>query len=239
MDPNGDEFKALVLEYICNGNLDEWLHPNTMTDGMISRRLSLMRRLHIALDVAEALDYLHYHIDPPIVHCDIKPSNILLDDNFAAHVTDFGLAKIMQSEACKKNHPEIEGSSFAVNGTIGYVPPEYGSGSDVSMAGDIYSYGVLLLEMFTGRRPTDSFNDGAENLVSYVKEAYPNNLLEILDVTATYSRDIDIQNIIDILIYPIFRLALACCHDSPKQRMKMHKVVEELNAIKRHAVQMF
>ncbi|KAF8673222.1 hypothetical protein HU200_048774 [Digitaria exilis] len=123
MDPNGDEFKALVLEYICNGNLDEWLHPNTMTDSMISRRLSLMRRLHIALDVAEALDYLHYHIDPPIVHCDIKPSNILLDDNFVAHVTDFGLAKIMQSEACKKNHPEIEGSSFAVNGTIGYVPP--------------------------------------------------------------------------------------------------------------------
>jgi len=115
---------------------------------------------------------------------------------------------------------------------------EYGSGSDVSMAGDIYSYGVLLLEMFTGRRPTDSFNDGAANLVNYVKEAYPNNLLEILDVTATYSRDIDIQNIIDILICPIFRLALACCNDSPKQRMKMHKVVEDLNAIKRHAVQM-
>ncbi|KAF8735733.1 hypothetical protein HU200_014443 [Digitaria exilis] len=123
MDRNGDEFKALVLEYICNGNLDEWLHPHTMTDSMISRKLSLMRRLHIALDVAEALDYLHYHIDPPIVHCDIKPSNILLDDNFVAHVTDFGLAKIMQSEACKKNHPEIEGRSFAVNGTIGYVPP--------------------------------------------------------------------------------------------------------------------
>lgn len=123
MDHNGDEFKALVLEYICNGNLDEWLHPDTRTDSMISRRLSLMRRLHIALDVAEALDYLHYHIDPPIVHCDIKPSNILLDDNLVAHVTDFGLAKIMQSEACKKNHTGIEGSSFAVNGTIGYVPP--------------------------------------------------------------------------------------------------------------------
>jgi serine/threonine protein kinase len=109
---------------------------------------------------------------------------------------------------------------------------EYGSGCDVSTDGDTYSYGMLLLEMFTGRRPTESFIDGVVNLVSFVKMAYPNNLVAVLDVTATYSTNTDTQAILDILVYPIFRIALACCNDSPRQRMKMHDVVEELNAIK-------
>lgn len=108
---------------------------------------------------------------------------------------------------------------------------EYGSGAEVSTDGDIYSYGVLLLEMFTGRRPTDNFINGVTSLVNYVKMAYPNNLLEILDATATYSGNT--QDIIDVFIYPIFRLGLACCEDSPRQRTKMDDVVAELNAIKK------
>jgi serine/threonine protein kinase len=106
---------------------------------------------------------------------------------------------------------------------------EYGSGSQVSMDGDIYSYGVLLLEMFTGRRPTDSFNYGTTSLVDYVKAAYPNNILEILDASATYNGNT--QDIIELVVYPIFRLGLACCKESPRERMKMNDVVKELNAI--------
>uniref|UniRef100_A0ACD5YDV8 Uncharacterized protein n=1 Tax=Avena sativa TaxID=4498 RepID=A0ACD5YDV8_AVESA len=108
LDRNGDEFKALVLEFICNGNLEEWLHPNTTTNSMTFRRLSLMERLCIALDVAEALEYLHHQIEPSIVHCDIKPCNILLDDDIVAHVTDFGLAKIMNTEECKRSAGELK-----------------------------------------------------------------------------------------------------------------------------------
>uniref|UniRef100_A0A452ZGA9 Protein kinase domain-containing protein n=1 Tax=Aegilops tauschii subsp. strangulata TaxID=200361 RepID=A0A452ZGA9_AEGTS len=81
------QFKALVLEFIPNGSLDKWLHPSTEGEFQTP---SLMQRLNIALDVAEALEYLHHHIDPPIVHCDVKPSNILLDDNMVAHLGDFG-----------------------------------------------------------------------------------------------------------------------------------------------------
>ncbi|KAJ1276727.1 hypothetical protein BS78_05G236700 [Paspalum vaginatum] len=231
LDHNGDDFKALVLEFICNGTLDEWLHPNRTTHSLPFRRLSLMKRLYIALDVAEALEYLHHHIEPPIVHCDIKPSNILLDDDMVAHVTDFGLAKILHSEALERKNGGTESNPLVIKGTIGYVAPEYGSGSEVSTDGDIYSYGVLLLEMLTGRRPTESFTNNVTNLVNYSKLAYPNNLLGILDAGAINGREA--QDITELLIYPMFRLALACCENSPRQRMKMGAVVEELNAIKK------
>ncbi len=112
-----------------------------------------------------------------------------------------------------------------------YMFAEYGSGSPVSMDGDIYSYGVLLLEMFTGRRPTDNFINGMASLIDYVKTAYPNNLLEILDTNATYNGNT--QDMTQLVVYPIFRLGLACCKESPRERMKMDNVVKELNAIKK------
>uniref|UniRef100_A0A0D3GXY2 Protein kinase domain-containing protein n=2 Tax=Oryza TaxID=4527 RepID=A0A0D3GXY2_9ORYZ len=130
-----------------------------------------------------------------------------------ARVTDFGLAKIMNIA-----EPYKESSSFVTKGTIGYVAPEYGSGSPISMDGVIYSYGVLLLEMFTERRPTASFMNGMTSLVDFVKTAYPDNLLEILDANATYNGYT--QDMTQLVIYPVFRLGLACCKESPRERMK-------------------
>uniref|UniRef100_A0A0E0I959 Protein kinase domain-containing protein n=1 Tax=Oryza nivara TaxID=4536 RepID=A0A0E0I959_ORYNI len=110
-----------------------------------------------------------------IVHCDIKPSNILLDDDMVTQATDFGLAKIMNiAEPCK------ESSSFVTKGTIRYVATGKIWLRVSGLYGDIYSYRVLLLEMFR-RRPTNIFINGMTSLVDIVKTAYPNNLLEILD----------------------------------------------------------
>ena len=103
IDHKGNEFKALVFEYMSNGSLDNWLHH-------ASRRLSFRERLDIAIDVANALDYLHHQCDTLIVHGDLKPSNVLLDEDMVAHVGDFGLAKLI-SEATEILSSDQNGSS--------------------------------------------------------------------------------------------------------------------------------
>ncbi|EAY78081.1 hypothetical protein OsI_33125 [Oryza sativa Indica Group] len=228
LDNNGDEFKALVLEFISNGNLDTWLHPSTENTSYIPGKLSLMQRLNIALDVAEALEYLHHHISPSIAHCDIKPSNVLLDKDMTAHIGDFSLARIMSAEA--EGQCLGESSSVGIKGTIGYLAPEYGMGTEISREGDIYSYGVLLLEMLTGRRPTDTMFHDDMSLPKYVEMAYPDNLLEIMD--NAIPQDGNSQDIVDWFIAPISRIGLACCRDSASQRMRMNEVVKELSGIK-------
>jgi serine/threonine protein kinase len=123
IDYQGHDFKALVYEFLGNGNLDEWLHPTPRTKEALEepKKLSLLQRLNIAIDVASALDYLHYHCQTPIVHCDLKPSNVLLDDEMIGHVGDFGLARFLHdaTKDCSTN----QSSSIGVRGTVGYTPP--------------------------------------------------------------------------------------------------------------------
>ena len=110
-------------EFFENGNLDEWLHPTPITNESFEnpRKLSLIQRLNIAIDIATALDYLHHHCQTPIVHCDLKPSNVLLDDKMIGHVSDFGLAKFLH--AIIQDSSANQSSSIVVRGTIGYTPP--------------------------------------------------------------------------------------------------------------------
>ncbi|KAJ0988071.1 hypothetical protein J5N97_006427 [Dioscorea zingiberensis] len=128
VDHQGNDFKALVLEFMPNGNLEKWLHPEPL-ERKNFKVLSLMQRLDIAIDVASALDYLHNHGHKPVVHCDLKPSNVLLDDDMCAHVADFGLAKVL-SETVSQSI-ECSTSSLEIKGSIGYVAPEYGIGGQI------------------------------------------------------------------------------------------------------------
>ncbi|KHG14432.1 hypothetical protein F383_17994 [Gossypium arboreum] len=129
------------------------------------RNLNFFQRVSVAVDVAYALEYLHRHCEEPIIHCDLKPSNILLDEEIVGHI-DYSANK---------------SRSLGLRGTIGYAPPEYGMGSELSTKGDVYSYGILLLEMSTEKRPTDErFREGL-SLRNFVKATLPERIIKVAD----------------------------------------------------------
>ncbi|XP_058111152.1 putative receptor-like protein kinase At3g47110 [Magnolia sinica] len=119
IDFKGNDFKALAFQYMPNGSL-EWLHPK-INEEHRSRTLNLIQRLNIAIDAAYALDYLHHHCQTPIAHCDLKPSNVLLDNDMVAHVSDFGIARFLYEAVDDRSTNRT--NSIAVKGSIGYVPP--------------------------------------------------------------------------------------------------------------------
>ncbi|XP_039067474.1 probable LRR receptor-like serine/threonine-protein kinase At3g47570 [Hibiscus syriacus] len=95
------------------------------------------------------------------------------------HISDFGLARVLYED--RFNHPANQSSSLGIRGTIGYAPPEYGMGSELSTKGDVYSYGILSLKIFTGKRPTDEkFKEGL-SLHNFVSKAFPDRMIEIID----------------------------------------------------------
>ncbi|KAH9736441.1 LRR receptor-like serine/threonine-protein kinase EFR [Citrus sinensis] len=236
-DFEGNDFKALVYEFMHNGSLEIWLHPESTSDDLnySSRILSLLQRLNIAIDMASALEYLHRHCGKPIVHCDLKPSNILLDNDMTAHVGDFGLTRFIP-EAIRSN----QSSSIGLKGTVGYAPPEYGMGSRVSTYGDVYSYGILLLETFTGKRPTsDIFAEGLD-LHNFVKNALPEQISEVLDplfVTGgeegegTAEEKLK-QDQVQESLATILKIGVACSVESPRERMDISDVVNNLQKVK-------
>ncbi|PIN23731.1 Serine/threonine protein kinase [Handroanthus impetiginosus] len=221
------EFKAMVLEFMPNGSLDSWLHSE-------STCLRLEQRLDILIDVAMAMEYLHHEYMVPIVHCDLKPSNVLLDEDMTAHVADFGIAKILAQD------DEIIQTNTL--GTIGYIAPEYGLDGQVSTKGDVYSFGILLLETLTGKRPTDDMFSQELSLHEWVVKSYPGALTEVLDPNLVHDLDFvedgDIApinkkgNQIEQAVVSIVEVALLCLKEIPEERIDTRGIVAQLKKIR-------
>ncbi|PIA41487.1 hypothetical protein AQUCO_02200125v1 [Aquilegia coerulea] len=205
--------RMLVYEYVNNGNLEQWLH------GAMRQRGSLNweSRMKVILGTAKALAYLHEAIEPKVVHRDIKSSNILIDDEFNPKVSDFGLAKLLDSG---ESH-----IATRVMGTFGYVAPEYANTGRLNEKSDVYSFGVLLLEVITGRDPVDYSRPANEvNLVEWLKvmvgtrraEEVVDPSLEVRPTTRALKRSL--------------LIALRCVDPDSEKRPKMSQAVRMLEA---------
>ncbi|CDY18490.1 BnaA01g27050D [Brassica napus] len=223
IDFQGNEFRALIYEYMPNGSLDMWLHPKEFEEvSSPSRTLTLFERLNIAIDVASGLEYLHLSSHKAIAHCDIKPSNVLLDDDLTAHVSDFGLSRILLKFDQETFINQL--SSAGVRGTIGYAAPEYAMGGEISVHGDVYSFGILIFEMFSGKRPTDERFGGDFTLRSCIRSALPEQVLDVAD-------ELVLHNGLRIG-FPKWGLGVLTAEESPEKRVEMSEVVKELISIK-------
>lgn len=207
----------LVTEYIPNGTLREHL------DGQRGTFLDLPTRLDIAIDVSHALTYLHLYADQPIIHRDVKSSNILLTENFRAKVADFGFSRIGPSEA---NETHI---STQVKGTAGYLDPDYLKTYQLTQKSDVYSFGILLVEILTGRRPIEFKKDIEERIT--IRWAFSKfnggRATEILDEHLVRVPGID------TVAEKLFELAFQCSAPMKSDRPTMKQAGEQLWAIRK------
>nr|WAU86964.1 birch protein [Betula platyphylla] len=217
------DFKAFVLEYMPNGNLEKWLYSQ-------DHCLSFFQRLNIMIDVASALEYLHHGYSTPIVHCDLKPNNILLDEDMVAHVADFGIAKLLGDGDSLMHTMTLATIGYMAPGDVFSLQLEYGSEGIVSTRGDVYSYGILLMETFTRKKPTDDMFAGEMSLKRWVEES---SLLLVTKVVDEYllktERDYaSMENCMS----SIMGLALQCCAELHEQRINAKSILITLNKIK-------
>ncbi|CAN8267705.1 unnamed protein product [Cochlearia groenlandica] len=234
IDFKNTEFLALVYEFLSNGSLEEWINGSKIKpDGSVG--LSLEERLNVAIDIASALDYLHNDCEVPVVHCDLKPSNILLNEEMVAKVGDFGLARVLFDASDDRCHASIS-STHVLKGSIGYIPPEYGIGEKPSQAGDVYSFGVMLLEIFSGKKPMDESFEGDQSLIKWISYGFQNNsILEVIDpklkglianiTGAQLHTKLDCLN-------KIVEVGLACTVHGASERINMRDVLRLLKSAK-------
>eukprot|EP01018_Ginkgo_biloba_P040762 Gb_38507 [translate_table: standard] len=211
------EYKLLVYEYVGNGNLFERLH------GSHGETLEWPIRYKIALGAARGLCYMHHYCSPPIVHRDVKSTNILLDEEFKPKIGDFGLAKVVH------NFGEDQNSMSIVGGTYGYIAPEYAYTMRVSEKSDIYSFGVVLLELVSGRQPTDEREFGEQcEIVSWIcnRISIDKGVEGVLDwrVEERYKKE----------MVEMLKVGLLCTTSLPIRRPSMREVVEMLMCRPQH-----
>ncbi|KAJ7969788.1 Receptor-like kinase [Quillaja saponaria] len=216
--------RLLVYEFIERGSLDYWLHDmsssETVDVSFTRSPLSWEIRNKIIRCVANGLSYLH-GLDKPIIHRDIKTSNVLLDSEFEAHIADFGLARRIDN-----SHSHV---STQVAGTMGYMPPEYREGMTVAtVMADVYSFGILMLETATGQRPNLPLRvDGiAVGLVQWARTMVALNA-QMQMVDPSISR----EGLAEASVKEYFRISCMCISELPKQRPLMAEIVQMLDRI--------
>ncbi|XP_052287564.1 probable LRR receptor-like serine/threonine-protein kinase At3g47570 isoform X2 [Citrus sinensis] len=214
---SNDDFKALVLEYMPHGSLEKCLYSSNYI-------LDIFQRLNIMIDVASALEYLHFGYSVPIIHCDLKPNNVLLDDNMVAHLSDFGMAKPL----LKEDQSLTQTQTLA---TIGYMAPEYGREGRVSTNGDVYSFGIMLIETFTWKKPTDEIFSGEMTLKCWVDNLLPISVIEVVDANLLSQDDKHFVTKEQCLSF-VFNLAMKCTVESPEQRINAKEIVTRLLKIR-------
>ncbi|XP_071905954.1 probable LRR receptor-like serine/threonine-protein kinase At3g47570 [Coffea arabica] len=165
MGAYGSVYKALI-----NGSDVAVKVFNLQIEGFY---MDFLQRLDVMIDVASALDYLHNGYSIPVLHCDLKPSNVLLDENMVAHVSDFGNAKLLGMGESMSQTQTLA--------TLGYMAPEYGSEGLISKKCDIYSFGIMSMETFTRRKPTNEMFSGDMSLKDWINASWPDTVSEVID----------------------------------------------------------
>lgn len=206
--------RLLVYEYMANGSLDRWIFKKKKTEFL----LDWDTRYNIVVGTAKGLAYLHEDCDVKIVHCDIKPENVLLDSNFQAKVSDFGLAKLMTRE---QSHVFT-----TMRGTRGYLAPEWITSYAISEKSDVYSFGMVLLEIIGGRKNYDSsMISEKSHFPSYAfKMMEEGNIQEIFD----QQMNVDEK---DERVTVAIQVALWCIQEDMNLRPPMTKVVQMLEGL--------
>ncbi|RAL47264.1 hypothetical protein DM860_013229 [Cuscuta australis] len=205
--------RMLVYEYVNNGNLEQWLHGDVGPCSPLTWEI----RMNIILGCAKGLTYLHEGLEPKVVHRDIKSSNILLDRQWNPKVSDFGLAKLLGSERTYV--------TTRVMGTFGYVAPEYASTGMLNERSDVYSFGILLMEIITGRVPVDYKRPPGEvKLVDWIKTMVSNRNSEgVLDPKLP-------ENPSSRALKRALLVALRCVDPNAQKRPKMSHIIHMLEA---------
>ncbi|XP_031254706.1 putative receptor-like protein kinase At3g47110 [Pistacia vera] len=213
---SNDDFKSLILEYMPNGSLEKCFYSDNNV-------LDISQRLNIMIDVASALEYLHFGYSVPIIHCDLKPSNVLLDENMVAHLSDFGIAKLLGEEGSMTQTQTLS--------TIGYMAPEYGREGKISRQGDVYSYGIMLMETFTRKKPTDEIFIEGMSLRTWVGESLCRTIMEVVD-TNLLRRDDEHFSRKEECVSSILSLAVECTRESTLERINIKEAVSRLLKIR-------
>ncbi|KAL0925081.1 hypothetical protein M5K25_003390 [Dendrobium thyrsiflorum] len=217
---SSENSKLLVYEYLQNGSLDRWLHRRQRGD---APPLDWPTRLQIAFGAARGLSYMHHDCFPPIIHRDVKSSNILLDPEFKAKIADFGLARILE----KGGEPE---TVSVMAGSFGYMAPECGKIRKVNEKVDVYSFGVVLLELVTGKEARDGGEEEDENLTDWSWRRYKDREAVVDEEIAGESLEWIEE------AEAVFKLGLICTVSDPIARPTMKEVMLVLMKLGRGGV---